>query len=233
MLTSKWQVECVITSLGKDLYFVPKASIHRPASKAILSGSHYEPRTHELIRSIYNSISGDLVHAGTFFGDMIPSFSRAIGPKDRIYAFEPVLESYVLAKQCIEHNNISNIILSNCGLSDNIGSLKINTMGGLAGGASSIINAGAQGDQSITTLTVDMFCIDNLACIQLDVEGHELHALKGSRRTIARCSPIILIEDNNNNCKELMEELDYAYRGRIPGLKIWVKRGDERFDDIL
>ena len=227
---SKWQIKYVTAKLEKYLYFIPQTSIHRPACRAFLSGRYHEPETHQLIRKIYDCIPGDLVHAGTFFGDMIPSFSDSIGPEWKLYCFEPVLESYILAKKCIEINKCSNVILSNCGVSDKINSLRIQTNGGKLGGGSSICTGG---DRYITTMTIDMFEIENLACIHLDVEGHELNALKGARKTILRCNPLILIEDNNNNCKQFLHENDYINKGHIPGLKIWVKRGDKRFEKII
>jgi len=228
--SSKWQVKYVTAKLENHLYFIPQASIDRPACQAFLSGRYYEPKTHQLIRRIYDCIPGDLVHAGTFFGDMIPSFSNSIGPEGKLYCFEPVLESYILAKKCIETNECNNVILTNCGVSDKINSLRIQTGGGKLGGGSSIRK---DGDRYITTMTIDMFEIENLACIQLDVEGHELNALKGARKTILRCNPLILIEDNSNNCEQFLHENDYINKGHIPGLKIWAKRGDKRFEKII
>lgn len=228
--SDEWRVKYVTARVEKYLYFVPQTSIHRPACRAFLNGKYYEPETHQLIRKIYDCIPGDLVHAGTFFGDMIPSFSDSVGQEGKLYCFEPVLESYILAKQCIETNKCNNVILSNCGVSDKIGSLRIQTNGGKSGGGSSIQK---DGDRYITTMPIDMFEIKNLVCIQLDVEGHELNALKGAQKTILRCNPLILIEDDNNNCKQFLHENNYINKGQIPGLKIWVKRGDERFEKII
>ena len=108
--------------------------------------------------------------------------------------------------------------------------LRINTGGGKLGGASTIDQ---DGDASITTLTIDMFNIENLTCIQLDVEGHELSALKGAKKTIYKNKPLILIEDNKNSCVEFLSEQNYVFAGNIPGLHIWVERDDKRFEGII
>lgn len=230
MISTKWEVNCIAAIAQNHIYFVPTTSMHRPACKKILSGKYYEPNTHELIRKVYERIPGNLIHAGTFFGDMIPSFSDSIGQNGKVYCFEPVLESYVLAKQCIQYNKITNVVLSNSGLSDRVSTLKIQTNDGKIGGRSFIQK---NGDQSITTLTIDMFNIENLTCIQLDVEGHELNALKGAIKTIHQNKPLILIEDKQNACKEFLSEQNYIQSGAIPGLKIWVERNDKRFEEII
>ena len=202
----------------RGVYFVPIYGEHRPASQAVLNGEVYEPATHALIDSIMMHRPGSMIHAGTFFGDMLPTFARSC--KGVVYAFEPVLESYVLAKLCVEANEIENVFLQNAGLSDRISIARIDT-GGTdeqhRGGTSQVGNAG----QSCALTTIDSLGLDDVVLIQLDVEGHELAALKGARATIARNAPIILIEDNLRTCSEFLKELAYIRVGEIPGLSVW------------
>ena len=40
----------------------------------------------------------------------------------------------------------------------------------------------------------------SLSIIQLDVERHELEALRGASETIKKNHPIVMIEDNKNEC---------------------------------
>jgi len=190
---------CVESSEG--VFFVPKYAAHRPASQAILNGRLYEPYTHIVIAEILRLRPGSLVHAGTFFGDMLPSFSKAAS--ELVYAFEPVLENYLLAKLCVQENNLGNVLIQNAGLSSSITVARINTAAGNGdhlGGASHISDSG----QSTTLLTIDSLAISNLSIIQLDVEGHELEALKGAIQTIKTHWPVIMIEDNHNNCAEFL-----------------------------
>ena len=53
--------------------------------------------------------------------------------------------------------------------------------------------------------------------IWLDIEGHELPALKGARKTIERCHPVILIEENGlgPSCTDFLTELGYAKVDKI------------------
>ena len=69
-------------------------------------------------------------------------------------------------------------------------------------------------------MSIDALGLDQLSLIQLDVEGHELLALQGAQKTIERCAPIIMIEDNKVEGK--------AYRG-VVNLTVRGKKKDEQF----
>ena len=214
----KLEIEFTRLTLAGDHYFVPKYASHRPAVENLLKGTLYEPDTHNFVRDFCNSYKGSMVHAGTFFGDMIPDFSKSVSGK--VYAFEPVFENYILAKLCVDHNDLSNVILMNSALSDSLDNLYIDTNEGdgkHAGGASTISDNGA----ICAAINIDRLNIEDLVLIQLDVEGHELVALTGAQATIQKCRPVIAIEDNNNNCSEFLLNLKYESVGQIPGLKIW------------
>lgn len=234
MIDSSFKVEFEIALLNGHIYYVPKHAAHRPACRQIMRGQYHEVKTHRLIKSIFQANSGDLVHAGTFFGDMLPSFSSSVGSAGTVYAFEPVLESYVLAKQCVYSNRLSNVILMNSGLSNCFKTARIKTQdaqsGECLGGGSTIHTLG---DQLISTSTIDSLSIQNLLCLHLDIEGHELFALQGARETLQKCKPLILIEDNSRNCASYLSNLNYSHIGKIPGLEVWCSDGDPRFGDVL
>jgi len=54
-------------------YCVPDSSRHRPAAKMVLANDVYEPKTIEFMRRECGS--GDIIHAGTYFGDFLPALS--------------------------------------------------------------------------------------------------------------------------------------------------------------
>ena len=113
----------------------------------------------------------------------LPNFSKFT--QGRVYAFEPVLENFVLAKLCVEQNDLTNVILMNSALSDSIANLRIDTnqKNGLhAGGGSTISNSG----HICTSLKIDNLEADDIVLIQFDVEGHELEVLSGALDTIKR-----------------------------------------------
>jgi len=224
----KFQIEYTHLILSENQYFAPKYALHRPAVSNLLNGNLYEPDTHDFVRNFCGAFKGSMVHAGTFFGDMIPNFSKSIS--GNLYAFEPVFENYVLAKLCVNSNKLSNVILMNSALSDSLGNLYINTSEGdgkHAGGASTISDSG----EICVAINIDRLCIDDLVLIQLDVEGHELTALTGAQETIMKSRPVIAIEDNNDNCTEFLINLKYEGVGKIPGLAIWVPSENSQYKE--
>jgi len=204
--------------VGGDSFFVPAYGAHRPAARAILSGALYEPATHALVADLLARRPGSMVHAGTFFGDMLPGFARAC--PGRVYAFEPVLESYTMARLGVQENGLDNVVLLHAALGAAIAVVRMDT-GAVgeshSGGAAQI---GARG-QRVTMLPLDALEIADLSVLQLDVEGHEAEALRGARDTLARCAPVVLLEDNAGAGAALMAETGYDRAGAVPGLEVW------------
>lgn len=225
-----FQIEFKSALIDGRKYFVPSYALHRPAVKCVLKGEMSEPETHTMVELLGLHRAGSIVHAGTFFGDMLPNFSKFT--QGRVYAFEPVLENYVLAKLCVEQNDLTNVVIINSALSDSIANLKINTVQGNgihAGGSSTISNSG----HMCTSLKIDNLEADDIVLIQLDVEGHELQALSGALETIKRCRPVIAIEDNEKACDSFLTDIDYQFVKKIPGLKIWAPIEDNSITNII
>lgn len=226
---SKYNVDFKAVLLGDDHYFVPSYAEHRPAVIQILEEKLYEPETHRFVEFLFRKSSGSMIHAGAFFGDMLPNFSRIVD--GTIYAFEPVLENYILAKLTIDENNLRNIILFNSALGSKIENLHINTVQSEtthAGGSSKIDNDG----RICTVTTIDSLGLNNLVLVELDVEGYELSALEGAQASIQRCKPVIAIEDNNANCDFFLTKCNYRQVGQIPGLKVWCTKTASKLTDL-
>lgn len=211
-------------------YFLPRYAMHRPAVALLAKGSFYEPRTHDFVRHFCGRFEGSMVHAGTFFGDMLPSFAAAV--RGQVHAFEPVLENYVLAKLCLDANGLANVQLFNAALSVTFGNLTIRTEdaeGRHAGGTSTISAVG----RICAAMPVDCLGIQDLVLLQLDVEGHELAALRGARRTILRCRPLVAIEDNLDSCAPFLRRHDYHKLGDIPGLSLWAPQENAAYREAV
>lgn len=221
---SRYTIEFITAELDADIYLVPRYASHRPASISILQGEFYEPLTHELVGKLLQEAGGDMVHAGTFFGDMLPSFARKCA--GTVYAFEPVLENYVLAKLCLERNCIGNVVLLNAAVGTRTSVVHMDTGADTPhrGGSSFVADAG----QVTSMIAIDAFELENLSVLQLDIEGSELNALKGASKTLKRCSPTVLIEDYNEECDAFLKNSGYAFVGEIPGLRVWAAKA--RFD---
>ncbi|MDR9398284.1 FkbM family methyltransferase [Salibacter sp.] len=205
-------------------YFTPLSSQKRPAVQKVLKGKVHEPKTVKFIRD--NCSSGDIVHAGTFFGDFLPPLSNALSGNAQLWAFEPNSENYRCAYITLLMNDLKNVNLYNCGLGDESTSSKMlieSEKGVTLGGGSRIIGE----DKSGRTIEVSVKRVDDVigddrdvSILQLDVEGYEKQALTGALNLINRCKPILILEDNKgvietNWFKENITSIGYEIKGRL------------------
>lgn len=170
-----------------------------------------------------------MIHAGTSFGDMLHTYSLSAS---RVYAFEPVLDNYYLAKKNAERLGLRNVLLFNAALSDANGVVRIVTEqsdGGFAGGASTVGEVPGRRSEPVTALRIDDLPIEDLCLLQLDVEGHERQALTGAVETIRRFSPVVLVEDNVGDCAGVLGGLGYRLAFTGGGLSYWARAADYAF----
>lgn len=216
-----YEIQFTTVDFDGVTYFIPNYAAHKPASRSFLQGRIYEPDTHTFVRRFLESNPGSMVHAGTFFGDMLPNFSKFT--PGLVYAFEPVIENYTLARLCVEKNNLDNVILINCALTESLVNVRVNTFdsqGRHSGGGSTISHRG----RICPGINIDRLKLDGLTLIHLDIEGHELNALIGASHTINTHRPTIAIEDNNKECASFLSKISYRHAGRLPGLNIWTPK---------
>lgn len=212
--------------------YVPGLASHRPAVKQFMRGRYYEAFSHLTYKMILDyKDNKNVIHAGAFFGDMIHTLSKSAG---KVYAFEPVLDSYYFAKKNAQRLDLNNVILFNAGLGEENTLLTINTKGsdGTYAGGGSTFDHNSTPDGTFETAPVfrlDDLPLHDVAMIELDVEGFELFALRGGRSLIARDKPIVLIEENNNNCGEFLADLGYVFVFRSNFLRYWGTEDDVDF----
>jgi FkbM family methyltransferase len=212
---------------------VPAKAEHKPAVRRFLQGRYFEAFSHLAFTRIMAHKGGcNAVHAGAFFGDMLHTLSRCCG---RVYAFEPVLDNYVFAKRNADRLGLDNVMLFNAGLSDVSGVLPIRVSeadGRDAGGGSSFLDgrkAAGFRSENATVLRLDNLPIEDLGLLQLDVEGHELRALRGAEALIRRTRPVVLVEDLRGDCEGFLAGLGYAFCFARTGLKYWALPEDLAF----
>lgn len=199
-------LEAVIAYNKYGAYCVPLSSQHRTLCQKILKGDVFEPDTIEYIME--NSGEGDIVHAGTFFGDFLPALSRAVGEGKHVWAFEPNTENYRCAQVTMALNGISNVHLIKAGLGSVASSAEVlveDKKGQGLGGCSRIVASAKDGNvtETINVVTLDEVIPHDrdVSILQLDVEGYEEEALKGAMELIQRCRPILILEDDHGVTK--------------------------------
>ena len=188
-------LKCEIGFNQYGAYCVPLSSKYRPAAQKILTHDVYEPDTIAFIRS--QCRAGDIIHAGTYFGDFLPGIAQAC--HGTVWAFEPNPENHHCAQITILLNRLDNVRLHNAGLAAENGRSFIQTQdekGNALGGSSHILSERASGASEVPLLSIDQVVPEDrsVSILQLDVEGHEEAALRGAIRTIRRCTPILILE---------------------------------------
>ena len=153
-------------------------------------GLKYMPET------IKEYIKGkDFLDVGALFGDAGLMFLQ-YNP-DRIFAYEPVTDSYQKLIATIEMNSSEKIIPVKKGIGDESKSLDI-SIDVTNTGASTLLNTLSTiknpETETINISTIDDECHDKkVGLIKMDIEGFEYYAIKGGLNTIKRDKPVLLI----------------------------------------
>jgi FkbM family methyltransferase len=127
-----------------------------------------------------------VVDAGAFIGDHTLAYLKAVGPRGKVIAFEPNPEAY----QCLLHNcPEAECVLA--GLGDKEQKLYFAVDQNVAASHISCL-----GDREVNIVTLDSYKLNRLDFLKLDVEGFEISALRGAKKTIDRFRPTMWIEVN-------------------------------------
>jgi len=210
-------------------YCVPLSSQHRTLNQRILKGEVFEPDTIQFLCD--KAGEGDIIHAGTCFGDFLPAISKAIHKDAHVWAFEPNSENYRCAQITVTLNNLSNVHLINAGLGGmtSLTQMRVTDNRGRGlGGSSRILKPF---EKQIKTETINMVSLDEvipsdrqISIVQLDVEGHEEQALKGARELIERCRPILVLENDHGIINSSWFKKSILSKGYEVGAKLHYNR---------
>ena len=125
-------------------------------------------------------------------GAHVGSWTRALAKRfDFVLAFEPAEDSFACLKANV--GELVNVQLFQCALGAVPERMSLHDDEKYDGG-----NTGGRylvPGNDILVEPLDDRHLDGLGFLKLDVEGYELKALHGARNTLARCKPVVLIED--------------------------------------
>ncbi|MFH0909801.1 MAG: FkbM family methyltransferase [bacterium] len=184
----------------------------------------------EIVRRLVRA--GDcVVDAGANIGYVTALLSRWVGPAGFVHAFEPVPETFDLLQHNIRATRLRNVVAHACALSSDSGHAHMDIPQYSGGGSnlyeSRIAGAGERpaGAVRVETKRLDAFSAEwgrPVSCIKIDVEGHELDVLRGSKSTLERDHPALYIEvsgdpdDPSSSASELVQFLsEYGYAVHI------------------
>lgn len=156
-----------------------------------------------------------VVEAGANIGSHTVALSAAVGPTGRVYAFEP--QRIVFQTLCanVALNSLTNVDCRWQAVGAGAGTIVVppldynqeNNFGALG------LGSYRQGE-TVPVVTVDSLGLERCDLLKADVEGMELEVLRGASQTLARCRPLLYLEnDRQEKSAALLQHLlDLGYR---------------------
>jgi FkbM family methyltransferase len=159
----------------------------------------WEPHVEAAIKNLVklNQVCLDI---GANIGYFTNVLSKAVGENGKVFAFEPVRNTFFQLESTISQNNLTNASIFNFGVGDCNSSVEIRYDISISGNASIY----RKGDELKTAETIKIRRLDDFAegalpyCdfIKIDVEGNEINFIKGAIEYLKKSKPIILYEFN-------------------------------------
>jgi FkbM family methyltransferase len=208
-------------------YSIPRDCIDRPAVRKVIDGEVWEPETIDFIVSAVGD--GDIVHAGAFFGDMLPALSAAVQIDAIVWAFEPSAASSVHAQRTIELNELKNVRLARAALGEKNEQRSLVTRspeGIVLGGSSHVLRGITERFgtiEPIQTVAIDSVIPPqrSVTVIHLDVERYEMEAVTGGMETIRRCRPVLVLEAAPPPLRSALAQMKYVLAAKADHNKIF------------
>lgn len=171
---------------------------------------------------------GDTVlDIGTNIGETLFHFAKVAGDSGFVYGFEPDQDTYRKVTNNIGLNTFENVHVFNTGVADKKESVKLFRVDPHNRGMNRILteeeSAGFEDSTTIETDTLDNILAENgisaVDLIKIDIEGYEMHALRGAVDTLRLYRPRLFVEvgytrliKNGTSPTELVKFLhDFGY----------------------
>lgn len=147
----------------------------------------YLRRAEETLHYVFKYVKGNMValQAGGHIG-IVP---RGLAQHFRVvYTFEPEAANF----NCLVRNleDLPNAFAARGSLGERRGTV------GLAVHSKGTGGHQVRGGGDYPTYRIDDLSLSSLNVLLLDLEGFEMHALRGAEATIKRCRPLMIVEEN-------------------------------------
>ncbi len=184
----------------------------------------YEPlETAHLTKTIKK---GDTVFdIGANIGIYTILASKLVGPRGKVYAFEPDPENYRLLIKNIKLNKLENVVAVKSALGDKTG--RVRFYQDISNpGESSLAELYRANRYMVSITTLDKFCSTNhikrIQIIKMDVEGGEIDILNGGKKVLEKMKNITIYSECNPEglLKFARNTDDFITAFRTTGFKI-------------
>ena len=155
------------------------------------------PKLYSLVKK------GDIVlDIGTNVGETLLNFAKLVGEGGFVYGFEPDEVNFSNVQKNIALNEFENLHVFNFGISDAPATVKLYRVDPHNLGMNRILTDAEAGEyRDFTTIRTDTLDnvieenkISRVNVIKIDIEGYEMHALRGARKLLERSKPRLFIE---------------------------------------
>lgn len=158
----------------------------------------------------------NVVDIGASVGVYTLRFSELCGESGRVYAFEPVPESFRLLTANVRFCRNNNVTLFNIGIIDAIRIASI-AIPRSKNGLRNYYRARVTDKQLAQDFMVKAFCCPldlfnfpgPIRLVKIDVEGHEEVVLRGMRNLIERDRPLLIVESNSSGIYKWLAQFNY------------------------
>lgn len=156
-----------------------------------------------------------VIDLGANVGNYVARLSELVKADGRVLAFEPVPQTFELLAANVARMPLQNVTLLNLAASDTF-TVKRMRMPLLPSGAANPYMAhltDGAGETSVLCAPVDSLDIQHqVKLVKIDVEGHELAALRGMVRLIRRDRPVLIVEGRSPEVVALLDGLGYSFQ---------------------
>lgn len=142
--------------------------------------------------------------------------ARLVGPRGRVFCFEPLPENIDMIRCQLALNPVPWCDVVAAAVSDQVGTADL--FAGSSNAVATLIDRGGALSARVDTVTLDSFSRENPLpdAIKMDIEGAEIMALAGAREMLARrVRPIFFFEFHGLDCvravTQVLGEHDYRY----------------------
>lgn len=194
-------------NIKNSKFYLPKFGFDFISNVIVLESQYFEQDILEELDSVLpkNPI---IIDAGCNIGNHTLYWANESYAK-RIYCFEPLKDTFENLKKNIEINNLSSVcVLHNVALGEDTSKAKVNFLSNENIGGTDILK---DHNGNIHIISLDSLDIqeERIDFFKIDVEGFEVHLLKGAINTINKYKPLIFIEAFNNNAHLFLESIGY------------------------
>jgi FkbM family methyltransferase len=196
----------------------------------ILLGKEWEERQTRLFESLLGP-GMVFVDVGAHIGYYTLLGAHRVGPRGRVYAFEPAPENFRVLKRNISQNGLSNVVAEAFAVAGRSGRAQL-TISDSDSASHSLAGSLASGQKvEVETTSLDEYFADNdtrIDVVKLDAEGAEPEILEGMQQLLARNPAAVLFVEIYPRAMEALGGSPEAFLARLRQLGFALVPFDEK-----